>query len=152
MSSGGIGLGERRKAGGAATVCSRSVTRLSTAPATVLLADPKESLGIFVARSRFRRMTLSMIILRPLPSIGYRAAVTKYIFDDAGNMTLEDTSGVQTGYVYDGENRMVKMTASDGSVTTNTYQGDGLRRTRQAQGQSPVTYVWDGSDYLGEIH
>ena len=67
-------------------------------------------------------------------------------------MTLEDTSGVQNGYVYDGESRMVKMTPSDGSVTTNTYQADWRRRTRQKANESPVTYVWDGSDYLGKIH
>ena len=34
--------------------------------------------------------------------------------------------------------------------TTNTYTGDGLRRTTKKQGASTVTFVWDGSDYLGE--
>ncbi len=35
-------------------------------------------------------------------------------------------------------------------VTTNTYSGDGLRRSVRAQGASPVTFVWDCADYLME--
>lgn len=29
--------------------------------------------------------------------------------------------------------------------------GDGFRRTAQQPGQALTTFVWDGSDYLGEI-
>ena len=39
----------------------------------------------------------------------------------------------------------------DGSVSTYSYQGDGLRRTAQEPGQPVRTMVWDGGDYLGEI-
>jgi YD repeat-containing protein len=35
-------------------------------------------------------------------------------------------------------------------VTTNTYSGDGLRRSVRTQGASPVTFAWDGADYLKE--
>jgi len=36
-------------------------------------------------------------------------------------------------------------------VSTYTYSGDGLRRTKQEPGQPLRTMVWDGSDYLGEV-
>jgi hypothetical protein len=37
-----------------------------------------------------------------------------------------------------------------GSLETYTYDGDGLRRSMRV-GATTTTYVWDGSDYLGEI-
>lgn len=77
-------------------------------------------------------------------------ASTAYSYDNAGNMTLENLSGVQTGYVYDGENRLTKITNSDLSLVTNTYQGDGLRRTAQQPGGNVSTMVWDGANYLGQ--
>jgi YD repeat-containing protein len=80
----------------------------------------------------------------------FAAATTNYTYNGVGNLTLEDTAGVQTGYVYDGENRLIKLTNPDGSVVTHTYQGDGLRRSKQDPGQKPTTFVWDGSDYLQE--
>lgn len=68
-------------------------------------------------------------------------------------MILESLLRTPTTYLYDGENRMTKMTNPDGTVMTSTYQGEGLRRTRQFFGEPrPTTFVWDGSDYLGEIH
>jgi YD repeat-containing protein len=72
-------------------------------------------------------------------------------FDNAGNLTLESRGGVQTGYTFDGENRMVLTVQPDGSRITMTYQGDGLRRSKQS-GAKPVTTIWDGSDYLGEVN
>lgn len=42
-----------------------------------------------------------------------------------------------------------KQTESDGAVTTSLYEGDGLRRTK-ITATVRSTYVWDGSDYLGE--
>jgi YD repeat-containing protein len=59
---------------------------------------------------------------------------------------------VNTQFLFDRENRLKKRTDSDGTVMTNTYDGDGLRRTRQKQGETVVTYIWDGSDYLGEVN
>ena len=37
-----------------------------------------------------------------------------------------------------------------GAPPTVIYAGDGLRRTKQTA-SGTTTYVWDGSDYLGEI-
>ena len=80
------------------------------------------------------------------------STTTSYTYDLNGNLTLENLAGVTTGFVYDNENRLKKETASDGSVTTMTYQGyDNLRRSKWVQGSSPITYIWDGSDYLGEV-
>ncbi len=46
---------------------------------------------------------------------------------------------------------MIKMTTPDGKVTTKTYSADGLHRAQQVFGQAPITYIWGGSDYLGQI-
>ena len=51
---------------------------------------------------------------------------------------------------YDDENRMTKITHPDGTFSTYTYSGDGLRRTIHEPGGSVRTMVWDGSDYLME--
>ncbi len=34
--------------------------------------------------------------------------------------------------------------------TTHAYDGDGLQRRMVTSG-STTTYVWDGTDYLGEV-
>lgn len=63
-----------------------------------------------------------------------------------------ECGALTTGFVYDNENRLTKQTDPDGTVTTMTYQGyDGLRRSKQVTGSSPTTFIWDGSDYLGEV-
>jgi|GEM_PF-1515291 len=78
-----------------------------------------------------------------------------YEYDDNGNMTQEKTN-ITTNWTYDDEDR---MTVEDqvfviNGRTTNTYTGDGLRRTTQKKGSAATalvtTFVWDGSDYLGE--
>jgi hypothetical protein len=59
---------------------------------------------------------------------------------------------VTVQWSYDDEDRMTveaQVLVVNG-VTTNTYSGDGLRRSVRAQGASPVTFVWDGADYLKE--
>lgn len=81
----------------------------------------------------------------------YAAAKTTYSYDKAGNKTREAQAGALTGFVYDGENRLKKMTNPDGTVFTCTYTGNGQRRTYQKPGQPVRTMSWDGSDYLGEI-
>jgi RHS repeat-associated protein len=78
------------------------------------------------------------------------AATTTYTFDGVGNLTQEALGAGSSLYSYDGENRLTKYTAADLSVTTMTYEGEGLRRSRQVQGSVPTTFVWDGSDYLQE--
>ena len=55
-----------------------------------------------------------------------------------------------TGYVYDDENRMTKITHPDATLSTYTYAGDGMRRTVHEPGTTVKTMVWDGSDYLLE--
>ncbi len=97
-------------------------------------------------------LTQTFDVANRIVTSGYAAATTNYTYNAVGNLTLEDTSGVQTGYVYDGENRLTKLTNPDGTVVTNTYEGDGPRRSRQEQGQKPTTFIWDGSDYLGEVN
>jgi len=57
-----------------------------------------------------------------------------------------------TTYLFDNENRLKTMTSSDNTIMTSTYSGDGLRRSAQQQGQTVHTMIWDGSDYLGEVH
>jgi YD repeat-containing protein len=78
------------------------------------------------------------------------AAKTAYTYNGAGNLVLEVQGAAQTGYVYDGENRLLKLTNPDGTIITNTYSGDGLRRTTQQPGKAVSTIVWDGQDYLGQ--
>ena len=78
------------------------------------------------------------------------SAVTNYTYNGVGNLTLEAQGAAQTGYVYDGDNRLLKLTNPDGTVITNTYSGDGLRRTTQQRGKAVSTIVWDGRDYLGQ--
>ena len=45
---------------------------------------------------------------------------------------------------------LIRLILSGETSTTMTYDGDGLRRTKQTA-SGTTTYVWDGSDYLGEI-
>jgi len=79
------------------------------------------------------------------------AATTNYTYNAVGNLALEAQGVMQTGYIYDGENRLTKLTNPDGTVLTNTYGGDGLRRTSQQPGGAVSTMIWDGSNYLGQI-
>ena len=74
-----------------------------------------------------------------------------YTYDDDGSQTTENRGGVTTGYVYDDENRLTKITHPDATLSTYTYAGDGMRRTVHEPGTSIKTMVWDGSDYLGEV-
>jgi len=76
-------------------------------------------------------------------------ALTAYTYDNNGNMTAEGSSINNT---YDRENRLsVIMNGID--PTTMTYDGTGLRRSKQvaiAGAIKTTTYVWDGTDYLSE--
>ncbi len=74
-----------------------------------------------------------------------------YTYDTDGNQTTEDRGGVVTGYIYDDADKMKKINHSDGTKSTYTYSGDGLRRTVHEHGESAKTMVWDNSDYLMEI-
>jgi len=64
---------------------------------------------------------------------------------------VENQNGSLSTYVYDNENRMKSSVAPDGSSVTSTYQGyDNLRRSNRS-GASATTFIWDGSNYLGEV-
>ena len=84
------------------------------------------------------------------------AALTTYAYDATGNQTEENLNGSRTTYVYDNENRLTGMRYPDATRSTYTYaggfpvQGEGLRRSAQEPGGALTTYIWDGSDYLGE--
>ena len=60
--------------------------------------------------------------------------------------------GASTSYVHDCENRLtVLMNGID--PTSYTYDGTGLRRSRQwvqSGSTKAMTYIWDGTDYLSE--
>lgn len=74
--------------------------------------------------------------------------LTTYTFDNNGNMTLEELGLVKTTYIYDRENRLSSLNAG-GSTENYTYQGDGMRRTKNDG--TLTTFIWNGSDYLGEV-
>lgn len=77
-------------------------------------------------------------------------AVTTYTYDSLGNMTAENNVGSMTGYAYDPENRLTVLTHPDGTFSTYSYAGDGLRRNRQEPGGVVTLTIWDGQDYLQE--
>jgi len=54
-----------------------------------------------------------------------------------------------TTYTWDGENRLTALALPGGSVITNTYGSDGLRRNRE-DGVETAKYLWDGSRILLE--
>ena len=45
---------------------------------------------------------------------------------------------------------MTSVRFPDGSRSTYTYEGDGLRRSAHEAGVGLVTFIWDGADYLME--
>lgn len=44
----------------------------------------------------------------------------------------------------------LSMHKAAATVNTMTYDGDGQRQTKRT-GSVTTTFVWDGSDYLGEV-
>jgi YD repeat-containing protein len=78
------------------------------------------------------------------------AGRTTVLFDNAGNQTEENLGGSRATYVWDQENRLVRVLNPDGTRSTYSYAGDGLRRTAQEAAASVTTFVWDGDDYLQE--
>ena len=68
-----------------------------------------------------------------------------------GRRIGENAAGSLTAYQYDNENRLTSIRFPDGTRSTYTYAGDGLRRTAFEAGGTLTTMVWDGDDYLGEV-
>ena len=78
--------------------------------------------------------------------------ITSYVYDGAGNMVSETTGSAATTYSYDGENRLLLTSYATGGPATMTYQGwDGLRRSLQSYTYGTTTFIWDGSNYMGEV-
>jgi YD repeat-containing protein len=77
-------------------------------------------------------------------------ARTTYTYDVNGNQQV-DHKVSRTTYTYDKENRLIEQNIA-GTRITHGYDGDGLRRYKIEFGVGPVrtTFVWDGTDYLGE--
>jgi len=77
-------------------------------------------------------------------------SLTTYTYDANGNLTLENLAGALTSYSYDNENRLTLIQFSNGTRSTYTYAGDGLRRSAFEAGGTLTTFIWDGSDPLLE--
>jgi hypothetical protein len=68
-------------------------------------------------------------------------------------MITETTGTAITTHARDGENRLLLTSYATGGPTTMAYQGwDGLRRSLQSYTYGTTTFIWDGSDYMGEIN
>ena len=63
--------------------------------------------------------------------------------------TLTNPYGGVFVHTYDGANRLTNV-RTGANRSTYSYNGDGLRRTRQEQGGALGTMIWDGDDYLME--
>lgn len=77
-----------------------------------------------------------------------------FTFDNNGNTTSENRGGVITNYEYNRRNRLKSIGPALGTPADfehMKYNGDGLRRTKEKD-LAVTTYVWDGSEYLGEIN
>ena len=81
----------------------------------------------------------------------YGASTILETYNQAGSRTSQSADGAITGYVYDGENQLTKVTNPDFTIVTSTYSGDGLRRAYQQPGKNVYTQVWDGSNLIGEV-
>jgi YD repeat-containing protein len=78
------------------------------------------------------------------------ATLTTYTFDKNGNKTLDNLNGSSITYQYDPENRLLEYNNPANGISTYTYAGDGLRRTRQDPGGPVTLAVWDDRNYLDE--
>jgi len=95
-------------------------------------------------------MTFAYDAANRIKTLADASGLTTYAYDANGNLLTERGSGGTTTNMYDNENRLVRVQTAVG-VSTYMYDGDGLRRTAQEAGASVVTtFIWDGSDYLGE--
>lgn len=70
--------------------------------------------------------------------------------DNNGNLTSLNANGSLTTLVFDRANRLAQEVSNANLVTTLTYRGDGLLRTKQISNGSRVTMLWDGINLLGE--
>jgi len=76
------------------------------------------------------------------------AALTTYTYTGYGALASEALGKGTTAYSYNGQDQLTGVTAPDGTRSTYTFDGDGMRRAAQEGNVQPTTFVWDGSDYL----
>jgi RHS repeat-associated protein len=81
-------------------------------------------------------------------SFGSKNQPTGYAFDVSGNMTVEPLSP-QNNMTYDGENRMAAFSGIGGAATY-TYDGNGLRVIKSAQGGTTTVSFFAGSSVIAE--
>lgn len=82
------------------------------------------------------------------------STVTTFTFDANGNQIAELTGTTIVSNTYDKENRLKVIdqgTVGGPSLQTDgfTYDGDGLRRSRGVV--MMTTFIWDGTDVIGEV-
>jgi hypothetical protein len=69
-----------------------------------------------------------------------------------GELIGERILGVQTDYRVDGIGSVTgTIDPSATAIATYLYMADGLKRLELVDG-APTTLIWDGQDYLGELH
>lgn len=97
------------------------------------------------------QVTMSYDVASRLTTEIYGASTTGFTYNQAGARTAMNVDGAISGYVYDGENRVTKVTNPDFTVVTSVYSGDGLRRAYQQPGKNLFTQIWDGANLIGEV-
>ena len=76
---------------------------------------------------------------------------TTFTYDNNGNPSVDNINANPQTYTYDNENRLTKVVWANRTATsTYTQAGDGLRRTKQENGTTLTTIIWDGDEYLME--
>jgi YD repeat-containing protein len=78
------------------------------------------------------------------------ALMSTFTYDNNGSLVVQNAGGSVTTNSYDRENRLSEVAYPAGTISTYSYGGDGLRRTKQDPGSGVITVVWDGTDYLQE--
>jgi RHS repeat-associated protein len=78
-------------------------------------------------------------------------ATATYAYDDVGNLTGKTDSSGTTGYLWDAENRLIKLSYPGGATTEMTYDGLGRRvRIVEKDNATVITedrrFVWDGQE------
>lgn len=80
------------------------------------------------------------------------AVRTTTTYDNNGNPTQVEEGTTTTVNNFDQENRLSSVFVDDAETNVYWYDGDGLRRVMvESSGARRVTFIWDGTDYLGEV-
>jgi YD repeat-containing protein len=97
-------------------------------------------------------VSLGYDALSRLSSASYADSSTTAWSTDLGNRLtqIQDSAGGTLAYTYDGFDRVLTETTSQGTVTY-TYDAAGRRTTLSAPGQSQITYSYDNANRLTGI-